>query len=65
MTTDNNHIDENMLLDDERIANYLKGKMTAEEEQAFLDAMRGPETPQLSAEDRKEVDFLKKNKRRK
>ena len=31
---------------------------------AALDAMRGPETPQLSAEDRKEVDFLKKNKRR-
>lgn len=44
MTTDNNHIDENMLLDDERIANYLKGKMTAEEEQAFLaDLQADPE----------------------
>ncbi len=32
----NNHIDEKMLLDDESIAKYLKGEMTAEEEQAFM-----------------------------
>lgn len=44
MTTDNNHIDENLLLEDERIANYLKGKMAAEEEQAFLaDLQADPE----------------------
>ena len=36
MNTENNHIDEKMLLEDERIANYLKGKMTADEEQAFM-----------------------------
>ena len=48
MTTDNNHIDENMLLDDERIANYLKGKMTAEEEQAFLADLQAD--PELKAQ---------------
>jgi len=47
MTTDNNHIDENMLLDDERIANYLKGKMTAEEEQLFMQELQG--NPELKA----------------
>lgn len=31
---------------------------------AALEAMRGPEAPQISAQDKKEVDFLKKNKRR-
>ena len=48
MTTDNNHIDENMLLDDERIANYLKGKMTAEEEQDFLADLQAD--PELKAQ---------------
>ena len=48
MTTDNNHKDENMLLDDERIANYLKGKMTAEEEQAFLADLQAD--PELKAQ---------------
>ena len=48
MTTDNNHIDENMLLNDERIANYLKGKMTAEEEQAFLADLQAD--PELKAQ---------------
>lgn len=36
MEKDFNNIDEKLLLDDERIANYLKGKMTADEEQAFM-----------------------------
>lgn len=35
MNTDN-HIDENILLEDERIARYLKGKMTADEEHLFM-----------------------------
>ena len=48
MTTDNNHIDENLLLEDERIANYLKGKMAAEEEQAFLADLQAD--PELKAQ---------------
>lgn len=36
MDIDFNNIDENLLLEDERIANYIKGKMTDEEAQAFL-----------------------------
>ena len=47
MNTGNN-IDEKMLLDDERIANYLKGKMTAEEEQAFLADLQAD--PELKAQ---------------
>ena len=31
-----NNIDETLLLEDERIIRYLKGKMTAEEEQEFM-----------------------------
>lgn len=31
-----NNIDESLLVDDERIVNYLKGKMTVDEEQMFL-----------------------------
>lgn len=40
MNTDNNHIDEKLLLEDERIANYLKGKMTADEERGFLQELQ-------------------------
>ena len=47
MNTDNNHIDENMLLDDERIVNYLKGRMTAEEEQLFMQELQS--NPELKA----------------
>ena len=47
MTTDNNHIDENLLLEDERIVNYLKGKMTADEEQEFMQELQ--ENPELKA----------------
>lgn len=36
MENEFNNIDERLLLDDERIAKYLKGKMTADEEQLFL-----------------------------
>lgn len=36
MEKDFNNIDEKSLIDDERIAKYLKGKMTADEEQAFM-----------------------------
>ena len=32
----NNNIDETLLLEDEKIVRYLKGKMTAEEEQEFM-----------------------------
>ena len=32
----NNNIDETLLLEDDRIVRYLKGKMTAEEEQEFM-----------------------------
>ena len=32
----NNIIDETLLLEDEKIAKYLKGMMTAEEEQEFM-----------------------------
>lgn len=35
-----NNIDEALLLEDERIANYLKGRMTPEEEQAFIDELK-------------------------
>ena len=48
MTTDNNHIDENMLHDDERIVNYLKGRMAAEEELAFLADLQAD--PELKAQ---------------
>lgn len=34
-----NNIDETLLLEDERIVRYLKGKMTAEEEQEFMQEM--------------------------
>ncbi len=47
MNTDNNHIDEKLLLEDERIANYLKGKMTADEERGFLQELQ--ENPELKA----------------
>lgn len=47
MNTDN-QIDEKMLLEDERIVNYLKGKMTAEEEQAFLADLQAD--PELKAQ---------------
>ena len=46
MNTGNN-IDEKMLLDDERIVNYLKGRMTAEEEQLFMQELQG--NPELKA----------------
>lgn len=46
MNTGNN-IDEKMLLDDERIVNYLKGRMTAEEEQEFMQELQ--ENPELKA----------------
>lgn len=46
MNTGNN-IDEKMLLDDERIANYLKGRMTAEEEQLFMQELQS--NPELKA----------------
>jgi hypothetical protein len=36
MENEFNNIDERLLLEDERIAKYLKGKMTADEEQLFL-----------------------------
>ncbi len=36
MTKDFDNINEMLLLEDERIAQYLKGKMTADEEQAFM-----------------------------
>ena len=36
MTKDFDNINEKLLLEDERIAQYLKGKMTADEEQAFM-----------------------------
>ena len=36
MENEFNNIDERLLLEDERIAKYLKGKMTADEEQQFL-----------------------------
>lgn len=48
MATDNTHIDENMLLDDERIVNYLKGRMAAEEEKAFLADLQAD--PELKAQ---------------
>ena len=44
MNTDNNHIDEKLLLEDERIERYLKGKMTSDEEQEFMqDLQDNPE----------------------
>ena len=46
MNTGNN-IDEKMLLDDERIVNYLKGRMTAEEEQLFMQELQA--NPELKA----------------
>lgn len=46
MNTGNN-IDEKMLLDDERIVNYLKGRMTAEEEQLFMQELQT--NPELKA----------------
>lgn len=46
MNTDN-HIDENMLLEDERIVNYLKCKMTADEEQLFMQELQ--DNPELKA----------------
>lgn len=36
MENEFNNIDERLLLEDERIAKYLKGKMTADEEQLFM-----------------------------
>ncbi len=36
MENEFNNIDEKLLLEDERIAKYLKGKMTADEEQLFM-----------------------------
>ena len=48
MTTDNNHIDENMLLEDERIVKFLKGRMAAEEELAFLADLQAD--PELKAQ---------------
>ncbi len=46
MNTDNN-IDEKMLLEDERIVNYLKCKMTADEEQLFMQELQA--NPELKA----------------
>lgn len=39
----NNIIDETLLLEDERIVRYLKGKMTAEEEQEFMQELESNE----------------------
>ena len=40
MDNEYNNIDEQLLKEDERIANYLKGRMTAEEEQAFMQELK-------------------------
>ena len=40
MDNEYNNIDEQLLKEDERIANYLKGKMTADEEQAFIQELK-------------------------
>ena len=40
MDIDFNNIDENLLLEDERIANYIQGKMTEDEAQAFLQELK-------------------------
>ena len=39
----NNNIDETLLLEDEKIVRYLKGKMTAEEEQEFMQELESNE----------------------
>lgn len=48
MNTDNNHIEEKMLLEDERIVNYLKGKMTTDEELLFIQELQAD--PELKAQ---------------
>ncbi len=40
MDNEYNNIDERLLKEDERIANYLKGRMTADEEQAFMQELK-------------------------
>ena len=47
MDNEFNNIDEALLLEDERIANYLKGRMTSEEEQAFIDELKA--NPELKS----------------
>ena len=47
MDNEYNNIDEQLLKEDDRIANYLKGRMTADEEQAFMQELKS--NPELKA----------------
>ena len=47
MDNEYNSIDEQLLKEDDRIANYLKGRMTADEEQAFMQELES--NPDLKA----------------
>lgn len=47
MDNEHNNIDEQLLKEDDRIANYLKGRMTADEEQAFMQDLKS--NPELKA----------------
>lgn len=47
MDNEYNNIDEQLLKEDDRIANYLKGRMTADEEQAFIKDLKS--NPELKA----------------
>ena len=40
MDNELNNINDALLLEDERIVNYLKGRMTAEEENAFIEELK-------------------------
>ena len=40
MDNELNHINNALLLEDDRIVNYLKGRMTDEEEQAFIEELK-------------------------
>lgn len=47
MDNELNNINDALLLEDERIVNYLKGRMTAEEEQAFIEDLKA--NPELKS----------------
>ena len=51
MKLDINKIDNRLLEEDDRIASYLKGQMSGEEDQAFLRELE--EKPEMKERDRK------------